>query len=178
LEINDLHKLASAGDKDAEEALFAGLSARFRLFARQRTGSRSEAEEVTQEALKTIYEKYRDIEFETSFSGWAYQVLNNKLMTTIRTRDRRRDKLAEAVPATESIPRDTAPGDLEARLLKCLRAVNKVNPRHARILNLHHLGYQAEEICSRLKLNRSNFYSILSRARSLLERCLKEGKIS
>lgn len=175
MELNDLYSQARAGDQSAEEALFAGLTARFRLFARQRLGSRDEAEEVAQEAIKTVLEKYREIDFESSFSGWAYQVLNNKLMTMVTTRDRRRNLLEnEALTRSGSHAGDGVV-ILEARLLECLRKVNRVNPRHARILNLHHLGFGVEEICTKLKLTRNNFYSVLSRARSLLQRCLGES---
>jgi DNA-directed RNA polymerase specialized sigma24 family protein len=47
-----------------------------------------------------------------------------------------------------------------------------VNPRYARVLNLIHLGYNTEEICRRMKLTRSNLYSIVSRARALLSDCV------
>ena len=175
MEINELYQLARRNERQAKEDLFAALRARFELFVRQRVGSQAEAEDVVQEALKTILEKYRSIEFESSFSGWAYQVLNNKLMTTVATRSRRRDKLAEAAESETHSHEETRPAGLERRLLECLRSLNRVNRRHARILNLHYLGYAVDEICTKLELTRSNFYSILSRARSQLQKCLKEG---
>ncbi|MCP4703685.1 MAG: hypothetical protein GY865_03665, partial [candidate division Zixibacteria bacterium] len=51
------------------------------------------------------------------------------------------------------------------------------NRRHARILNLHFLGYTTEEICSRLEITKTNMYSLLSRARSMLELCLNKGSL-
>ena len=64
---------------------------------------------------------------------------------------------------------------LERQLLDCLRALNRSNGRHARILNLHYQGYSVEEICRRLSLTRTNFYTILSRARTILLACLEKG---
>ena len=177
MDINELQKLASGGDRSAEEELFRLLSARFRLFVRQKIWARSDGEEVVQEALKTVLEKHRQIDFETSFVAWAYRVLNNKVLTFSSTQGRREKKLEEmAVP--ESSRQLSEPGsDLEARLLACLRGLNKVNSRHARILNLHYQGYSVTEICTRLGLTRTNFYTILSRARNMLGACLEKGEI-
>jgi RNA polymerase sigma factor (sigma-70 family) len=150
------------------------LSARFRLFLRQRLKERSDIEEVAQEALKTIFEKYRQIDFQTSFLGWAYKVLNNKLLTISSTRGRHKKKL-EQLSEQQSLRQTREPrSDLEAKLLDCLRMVNKANPRHARVLNLHYQGYSADEICSRLGLTRTNLYTVLSRARTMLWACLEK----
>jgi DNA-directed RNA polymerase specialized sigma24 family protein len=63
----------------------------------------------------------------------------------------------------------------ERQLLECLRKVGRHNNNFARALNLNYQGYSTEEICDRLKLTKVNFYSILSRARSMLDLCLKKG---
>jgi RNA polymerase sigma-70 factor (ECF subfamily) len=175
LGINELQESARHGDRVAEEQLFERLTARFRLFVRQRLGTASEAEEVVQEAVTTIFQKYREVDFESSFTGWAYQVLNNKIMTLVKTRERRRSKLDELSVTSEAAPAGRPDSDLEERLLDCLRALNRASPRHARILNLHYQGYTVEEICRRLGLTRTNFYSILSRARGRLQECLEKG---
>ena len=52
-----------------------------------------------------------------------------------------------------------------------------VNNRFARILNFHYQGYAVVEVCERLRLTSTNFYSILSRARSMLELCLEKGDV-
>ena len=82
---------------DAEEKLFSELTARLRLFARQRLWDRADADEVVQETVKTIFEKYRQIEFELSFAAWAYRVLNNKLLTFSATKGRRERKIEEQI---------------------------------------------------------------------------------
>ncbi len=174
MSINILHEQARNGDKAAVERLFEALTARFRLFARQRVYDRDEAEEIVQEALKVVFEKYTEIEFQTSFAGWAYAVLTNKILSAGRTRKRRQDKL-ELLTA-EASTRMAGDGSLEARLLECFKKLNRVNNRYARILNLHHQGYSVPEICGRLEVTRSNLYTILCRARSLLERCLNEDE--
>jgi RNA polymerase sigma-70 factor (ECF subfamily) len=176
LEINKLQELARNGDLEAENELFRRLSARFGLFIRQRISDRAQAEEVVQDALTTVFEKYRGIEFESSFSAWAYQVLRNKMMTYGTTVGRRQNKLEELRSQGEAISNSDAPSRLEQRLLECLHALNRSNTRHARILNLHYQGYGVAEICQRLNLTRTNFYTILSRARRMLLACLEKGE--
>ena len=177
MNINELQTLARHGDQSAGEQLFSLLAARFRLFARLRVKDRADAEDVVQDALKTILEKHSQVDFETSFQAWAYQVLNNKLMTYSATRSRRENILSD-LNERQSLPTVSSPDrDLERRLLDCLKKLHQVNHRHARILNLHHQGYSVGEICDRLGLTRTNFYTLLSRARTMLETCLEKGGI-
>jgi RNA polymerase sigma-70 factor (ECF subfamily) len=174
MSINTLYELARQGDQAAIEKLFGALSARFRYFARHRLRDREDAEEVVQEALKVIYEKYMSMEYEQSFSAWAYKVLMFKIMTYSRTQRRREDKLEIAL--AEAVMHEDD-GSLEARLLECLRKLHAVDSRNARILNLHYQGFTVPEICERLGLTRNNLYSVLFRARALLKRCLEEGDV-
>jgi len=67
VDINALHSAASRGDSQAEERLFEGLSARFRLFVRQRIRNQADAEEVVQETLMTIYKEYRSGDYMKRF---------------------------------------------------------------------------------------------------------------
>jgi len=176
LDINSLQNTARTGDRLAENQLFEYLLARFRLFAQRKLVDREDSEEVVQDALKTVFEKYRDIDFEISFVAWAYRILDNKILSFHRTRKRRREHQEDL--AREAVSAQTSPdSDLESRLLDCLRKLNEVNGRHARILVYKYQGYSVVEICDRLGLTRTNLYTLLSRARSLLERCLEKGDL-
>jgi len=175
LEINELQAIARTGDRSTEDELFRRLYARFRLFARQRIRNEADAEEVIQDSLKTIFEKYRQIDFESSFAAWAYQVLTYKLKTYLSTRTRHDRKLEEERIKFDGQVSANPEPDLERRLQDCLQQVNRANQRHARILNLHYQGYTVAEICARLKLTRTNLYTILSRARAMLAHCLDTG---
>jgi len=171
-----LLECARNGDRNAERVLFERLRARFGLFARQRVGSVDDAEDIVQDALKTVFEKYGTMEFETSFTGWAYQVLMNKILSHSRAArvHRERFRPEEGVDVLGPV---SEPGVLVIRLLDCLRKLHTVNPRHARILNLNYQGFEVDEICRRLDLNRTNLYTILSRARAALQYCLDKGVI-
>jgi len=178
LTINTLHRAAQNGDSNAEGALFALLSARFRYFAEHKIESRDDAEEIVQEALKTILDKYRDIEFTTSFAAWAYKVLDNKILAYFRRSTVQRERMKGSTDADETPVMTVEETALERQLLECLRKLHAANRRHARVLNLHYLGFTVEEICRRVDVTRNNLYSLLHRARARLADCLETGDMS
>ncbi len=177
MKINTLHKKACDGDRTAESRLFEILTVRFRVFVYQRVWNEDDAKEVVQDALITISEEYRGIEFKTSFSAWAYKVLQNKISNHIRKKTTR-DKVVESVPGDRVDIASWVPDPrLEPTLLDCLRKIADTNLRYARILNLRHQGYEVADICRKLQLKPNNFYVILLRARSMLKQCLEKGGV-
>ncbi len=132
-----------------------------------------------QETLMTIFEKLPETEFESSFASWANNILEFKISNYIRSKKRRANKMAliSNEKKEQSSLSFTPDPDLKRRLLSCLKKIGKSNIRYARILNLSYQGYNAAEICEKLKITLSNFYVILSRSRSILELCLETGRI-
>ena len=175
MSINALYDRARAGGKRAEEELFKKLHERFYQFANHRIWDEQDSEEVVQEALTAIARDYKDIEIETSFSAWAYKVLDNRILSYIGKRRREEIARQSAENMADGHYRTQNPG-LRMKLLNCLGKINEANRRHARILVLSYQGYSADEICERLALSKSNLYVLLFRARAALERCLKNGK--
>jgi len=178
MNLNDLYKNAENGDKKAEDKLFQFLSERFGQFANRRIWNKENAKEVAQEALMLIAKEYKSISFEISFQAWAYKVLDNKILNYIKKRRQRGDRVITVADINEvgNNVVDTDPV-LRTKLLECLKKVGQVNRRHARIIDLHYLGYKTKEICERLKLSSNMFYIILHRARKMLEKCLETGEV-
>lgn len=177
LNINTLHSQASQGDSGAEEKLFELLTARFRYFAQLKIRERQDVEEIVQDALMTILKKYRDIDFNVSFSAWAHKVLSNKILDFHKIKTGHRSKLEDIIQTGKHSAPLNQDNALEKDLLHCLKQINAAYKRHARVLNLRYQGYKVAEICSKLKVTRTNLYSILSRARTMLETCLEKGDI-
>jgi RNA polymerase sigma factor (sigma-70 family) len=176
LNINVLYKQACAGDKKAEERLFQHLLDSFRLFTQQRLWNQTDADEIVQDALMIIAQKYKEIEIKSNFAGWAYQVLNNKIMDFVKIRRIRADILARVSVSLGLQSSYRTDPLLEARLLECLKKTGQANHQYARILNLHYQGYATSEICRKLGLKRDYFYVSLSRARAMLAACLAQGE--
>jgi RNA polymerase sigma factor (sigma-70 family) len=175
--INELHKLACTGDKTAQEKLFQHLSDSFLIFAQHKTWNKSDAEEIVQETLMTITSKYREIEFEISFSAWAYQVLENKLKSFFRTKAGRANKDRQMADGIQASPVWMPNPSLQIKLRNCLQIVSKYGRQYARIINFSYLGLETGEICRRLNTTPSNVYNMLSRARRMLRKCLDKGDI-
>lgn len=173
--INQLYEAAKGGNQKAENTLFEKLHVAFTYFTEHRINDRLDTEELVQEALMIISEKYRDIDFTSSFSAWAYKVLDNRIMHYMRKKYTSR-KMNEKL-RLEAKKSENANPELKIKLMDCLKKINKVNIRYARILNLRHQGYSTDEISQILETTPNNVLVILSRARSLLKYCLKKGDI-
>jgi RNA polymerase sigma factor (sigma-70 family) len=177
-DINSLYSQILTGDPDATEQMFCILGVSFRMFVRHRVMNGQDGEEVVQDALTTIAEKYRSVQIESSFAGWAYRVLNNKLLDYYKSKRVRSIAAASPEEMKTECPGISEDPALKTRLLECLRKIHGANSFHARALNLHYQGYGTTEICKRLGITPSNLYAMLSRARTMLRLCLEKGEIS
>jgi RNA polymerase sigma-70 factor (ECF subfamily) len=180
LSINNLYIEACRGGKEEENRLFKALTVRFRLFTIQRIRNEQDAEEIVQIALAVIYQEYEALDIRTSFAAWAYRVLERRILNFLN----KKKKLAEREVQFQEeyipldLPTDIEINNIKGRLLECLRKICRTNSRYARILNMHYQGYKTEEICKKMNITSENCYTILSRARSLLEYCLDNREIS
>lgn len=166
------------GDKTAEEELLRFLAVRFRLFVRRWVEERAAAEDIIQDTIVTILEKYKKENFEVGFEAWAYGILRMKVRQYFQTAMAEKRKFATGL--TEShMPKAAASMDpsLVEKLLACLGRLIRVNRRYARILNLIYQGYSASEISDKLKMSQGSFYVTLHRARSMLKACLGKREI-
>lgn len=174
MDINSLVKKAQSGDKIAEDALFQELRDRFCFFLRHRITNEADREEIVQDVLTKIFEKYREIEFEIGIAPWAYKILENKIFDYLRGKKSRGNRFVSDTFDYQTAGKPDKNPILENKLLACIREVSMANKRYARILVLHYQGYKFDEICEKLKINIDNCYTILSRARKMLQRCMKK----
>lgn len=175
--INELHAKAHAGDEFAKKQLFEKLSVRLRLIANQRIWSQVDSEDVVQDAMMTIAKEFRDLEVTTSFTAWAVKVLDNKVLSYIksqRTQTKYFDK--GVVLETESSVTPSTPF-LKDSLKKCLKEISSHNSNYSRVVNFQYQGYTIDEICKRMGITKNHSYVLLSRARSMLKACLKKAGV-
>jgi len=173
--MDNLLARARDGDKSAEEEIFQHLLVRFRLFSRHKIGDHDIADEIAQKACLTILKKYKTAKYTIGFEAWAYGVLKMTIknhFSSLKTNQNM--SLTDMGGGEETIPAaaSTKP-ELERRLTDCLRRLFKINRRYARVLNLSYQGYETDEICRKLDINRNNLYVTLNRARTILWACLR-----
>lgn len=70
---------ALAGDPAAERRLFELLDARIRSLARKKVWDAEAAQDIAQETLRTVFEKYRVAEFHHGFLPWVFTILHHKV---------------------------------------------------------------------------------------------------
>ncbi len=173
MKINSLYALAAKGDKNARDKIFRIMSESFALIARHRIGRKEDREDVVQEALAAVADRFDTTEIRSNFGGWCQSVLHNKIVDYYRRTERLGEQsLPNPDLETGSVGLETRPG-FRKKLLSCFRRVLAENPRRARVMNLFYQGYEVDEICSRLDVSRASVYILLSRARSRLRSCLE-----
>ncbi len=174
MNINQYYLDAINGGLKEENELFQKLFEIFRAIAYQSIRNKEDADDVAQSSLMRVAGKYKNMAFDLSFSAYAYKILTNsiagyfqKLKRTNELSDPRRPEEIMGVGwSSEPI--------FEQKLLDCLKNIYGANLRYARILCLKYQGFHVNEICQRLNISANNLYIILSRARSMLKKCLEE----
>ena len=177
MDVDATYHLAVQGDENARRQLFETLSVRFRLFARHKVWNESDVEDVVQNALTAVFSKYKQVEILKSFTAWAHGVLNMEILRYTRDHSRNSARFTSLDENSEQVASDSGNPEIRRRLLRCLEKVAGVNLRYAKVLQLTYEGYETESVCRGLDVTPNNLYVILSRARTMLKKCLTEGTI-
>ncbi len=187
-----LCKKSLAGDAQAEAALFEALRVRFLPIAKRRVQT-DQAEDLVQDALRIVLDRYGSRTEETGILVWSMTVLRNVIGNHYQSRNRERERLS----FVDELPRDAAAqhdpfadlqrDDTRRQLLEAIGKLARRFPRCGRIF--HHLlssldqGGGPQEISTRtLELFRQeepgmspgSFYTALHRCRAQLRNVLGE----
>jgi RNA polymerase sigma factor (sigma-70 family) len=176
-DINELFRQAFRGSKEAEKKLFLNLSVRFSVITRLRISNGNDIEDVIQDTLAVISQKYKGLTDDVNFVAWAHQVLKFQVLKYYKktgSDSRKSKRLADENQSASGWEPDLM---LRDNLLKCLQKINRKSSLYARILNLHYQGFTTGEICEKLKIKANYCYVILLRARSMIEHCLERGEV-
>jgi len=178
LTLDELQKLAQVGNEEAEKELFRQLSVRYYIITRRYIWDRMDVEEVVQDALAAVADRYKKASYTytSGFGAWSYGLLKNIICDYNARSKQKRERFAE-IGDENSFEQGYETDPLfESRLLKCFNKLNQNNNMYARAINLSYQGYKVADICDRLGITPNNFYSILSRARAIMASCMKKGE--
>ncbi len=176
MDIDTLYKFALSGDTAAKNKLFDHLTKAFSLLAEHKVQDVNDAQDLVQEVLIIIAEKYQHVEIQTNYSAWAYGVFENRLKRYYRDKKRKKRLNKEYLDMNTQSSIKPINYELRHRIIKCLRKLNQTNSRYTEVLNLHHRGYNTKEISKEMGITKKAVYNIMFRARSLLKICINEGK--
>jgi RNA polymerase sigma-70 factor (ECF subfamily) len=138
-------------------------------------GSTEDAREATQETFLKAFTALPRFNGEYRLGAWLARIAANVCVDTIR----RRQRTAISTPLTErheAISTDLGPEDVVVQDVPALRALDQMQPLHARALRLRNLhGMSHREIAEQLSLSPLQVKALLHRARVSFKRVWDEA---
>ncbi len=140
-----------------------------------------EADDVVQEVFLTVTAKAADFQPGTNFRAWAFAIARLKVKEALR-RQRRAQLLTDAV--IETLSQEAVEGEAGSeevaldvrRLAELRRCLDRLAPKSRTMIELQYLhGLKPGEIAARLDWTANAAYVALSRARSVLRKCVEAG---
>ncbi len=164
---------ARAGDRSAEEALFALLSVRLFEVAKRRIRNEEEARDVAAEALATAWERYRAAAMPGGFLPWLFTILRNKIGNSIK-RARTATRVVRFEDVGERVAGDTEDEVSGRRLEERVRgALTHLPTECRRIFGILLAGGVRAELLAAFPLERPGTVDVrLSRCRRRLHEIL------
>src|SRR5687768_2522907 len=165
-------RLAQARDMQAFETLYRTHVGRVHAICLRMTANVTRAEEMTQKAFLTVWEKLPMFRGESAFTSWLHRVAVNTVLADLRSENRRaRHVFATADPAVFEVPpRAPAVGirlDLD-------QAIATLPPQARAVFVLHDVeGWHHHEIARELGVATGTSKAQLHRARKLLQEALQ-----
>jgi RNA polymerase sigma-70 factor, ECF subfamily len=171
-EESDVIRRAQERDMPAFERLYRANVSRVHAICLRMTANATRAEELTQKAFLTAWQKLPLFRGESAFSSWLHRVAVNTVLADLRAEHRRTQRVfATEDPAVFETPqRAAAPGirlDLE-------EAIATLPPQARAVFVLHDVeGWQHDEIAEQLGVATGTSKAQLHRARKLLQDALQ-----
>lgn len=160
-----LAQRAADGDPAAFEVLVRRHGPYLRAFAVRLTGSASDADDVVQDALITVWNQLSTLEDPTKVRSWMASILSRKATDILRSR-RPSDELDDELPDDgEGAPETRALASSRMDALSAVLAALPEGQRQCWVLK-EMGGYSYEEIGQRLDMTTVTVRGKLARARA------------
>jgi DNA-directed RNA polymerase specialized sigma24 family protein len=192
LSLDSLCERSLAGDPRAESALFEALRVRFLPIAKRRVQA-DHAEDLVQDTLRIVFDRYRERNEGPGILVWGLTVLRNVIGNHYQAKNREKERLTfvEELPADAACEADfladTEHTQTRENLLEAMAKLAERFPRCGKIF--HHLlssleqGGSPNEVSTRTlelvqkddpAMNRGKFYTALHRCRGQLRNVLAQ----
>ena len=168
--LEELMRQASAGDRLAYAALLRRTSQMLRPFLKRRLSHASEAEDVLQEILISIHKARHTYDGKRPYEPWMYAIARYRLQDYLRTHYR--DELREAVEISEiDLAQDVTEPALSYESIR--GEIEKLPDKQATILQMmHEEGYTSKEVAERIGMKESAVKVAAHRAYKMLRKIL------
>lgn len=166
---------AQERDMRAFECLYRRHIGRVHAICLRMTANASRAEELTQKAFLTVWQKLPLFRGESAFTSWLHRVAVNTVLADLRAEGRRTQRVfgTEDPAAFETAPR--SPGVPAAGIrIDLEQAIALLPPQARAVFVLHDVeGWQHDEIAAELGVATGTSKAQLHRARRLLQEALQ-----
>ena len=163
---------AASGDRRAFESLYRTHVNRVFALCVRMCGSRTRAEELTQDVFVRAWEKLPLFRGESAFSTWLHRLAVNVVLNA-RKVERRDGSRVEDSEEDDGIAVLPARGGYHAERMDLEAAIATLPPGARRVFVLHDVeGYKHEEIAEMLGVTSGGSKAQLHRARLLLREAL------
>jgi RNA polymerase sigma factor (sigma-70 family) len=159
-------------DSNAQKALYDIYSSKMYGLCYRYLKDAMEAEDVLIVAFTRIFERIEQFKGEGSFEGWIRRIVVNEALTSLRKR-RSMYLDAELEKADYELDYSKLEDHLEAEDL--MQLINALPTGYRIVFNMYAIdGYSHKEIADSLGISENTSKSQLSRARTYLQKALKE----
>jgi RNA polymerase sigma-70 factor (ECF subfamily) len=167
-----LVRRAQARDTAAFESLYREHVGRVHAICLRMTADTRRAEELTQKAFLTVWEKLPHFRGESAFGSWLHRVAVNTVLTDFRAEHRRMQRVfGTENPADYETARAALPAGTRLDLEQAIAALP---PAARAVFVLHDVeGWQHDEIAAQLGVATGTSKAQLHRARKLLQEALR-----
>jgi RNA polymerase sigma factor (sigma-70 family) len=169
---DDIIKGCLRRERSAQKLLYETYSSKMYGICYRYVKDSMEAEDVLVTAFMKVFEKIEQFKHEGSFEGWIRRIVVNEALTCLR---RKRNMYLETeLDKVDSDPNYNSLNDhLEAEDL--VQLVKELPTGYRIVFNMYAIdGYSHKEIADSLGISENTSKSQLSRARTYLQKVLKE----
>jgi len=166
----------------ADTAAFEELVQRYKravfAYARTFTGSRQDAEEVTQDVFVKIYRAAHRFDDQYSFTTWLYKITSNTCKNKLRSRRQPAVSLDDEDSPIVTVSPDTGPLEAYSRKIEIdevRRAIAELPPRYREVLYLRYVeNLSYKEIAEVMDLTMGNVEARIFRGKDKVRRILQK----
>ena len=162
------------GNEEAFNLIVRKFRQKIYWFARRMLGNHSDADEVTQEVLITLFEKLHTFKFESSLLTWIYKITHSKTLNLIRKQKVRQyfslDKIYDKQDTDDVIKNF----EDKEKLNNVIKYLEKIPPKQREIFVLRHfeeLSYKeiAEVTNKSVGTLKANYFHALKKITEMIE---------
>lgn len=134
----------------------------------------SEADDLLQQTLLTLWEKRGDYDAEQNFLAWSFGIARNHARNHVRKNMRRGDVLLEDQHMDRLAQWHTDDAGQHAERQQALeQCLESLKPDHRSLVSEYYDGTSASRLAKQRRLSVDAVYKVLQRSRKLLFDCIR-----